>query len=259
MHKNFSYVFGSDIDKMKKASKIAKETLLMLRDKIKPGITTQEINDLAHDFIVSDNKARPATLNYNGFKHSLCTSVNYVVCHGVPSKCVALKDGDIINIDVTVEKDGFYGDTSMMYEVGEISRENKLLIECAKKCLNAGIAAAKIGDPVNSIGIAIEKCLEDFNKKNNVNFDSVKDYCGHGIGREFHTEPNILHFDSDEYQDCLIEEGMSFTIEPMINAGSDRVKILKDGWTVVTCDRKNSAQWEHTLWVGKDKTHILTK
>lgn len=234
---------------MRKAGKLAREVLDYIEPYIKEGITTDELNTLCHDFIVSNN-AIPAPLNYNGFPKSICTSVNNVICHGIPCE-YRLKSGDIINIDVTVNLNGWYGDTNRTFSVGKCTHLAETLIETTKQALQIGIDAAKPFGYFGDIGKAIQKYIDK------QGFSIVRDYCGHGIGDMFHGAPTVLHYDSGKKGEQILP-GMFFTIEPMINVGSYKSKILKDGWTVVTVDKSLSAQFEHTLAVTQDSVEILT-
>jgi len=239
------------IEKMRVAGRMAAEVLELLDDIVKPGITTGEIDRFCHDHIVNVQKAIPACLNYKGFPKSVCTSVNHVVCHGIPSSKKKLKDGDIVNIDVTVIYDGWFGDTSKMYTVGKVAPHAQRLIEVTQECLYKGIALVKPGCRLGDIGNVIQQHAE----KNY--YSVVREYCGHGIGDVFHEEPQIVHYGKPD-TGLVLEEGMTFTIEPMINAGKRHTKLLKDGWTVETKDKRLTAQWEHTMVVTKDGVEILT-
>lgn len=240
----------SDFIAMRKAGKLAAETLDMLTEHVVPGVTTEELDRLAHLFITK-NGAIPAPLNYKGFPKSICTSKNHIICHGIPDETV-LKDGDIINIDVTVILDGWHGDTSRMYLVGDkVSVKAKRLVEVTYDCLMRGIEAVKPGNTLGDIGYAIQSYAES------QRFSVVRDFCGHGLGRTFHEPPSIMHF-GEPKTGTILEPGMFFTIEPMINAGDWKMKILADGWTAVTRDRSLSAQFEHTLAVTDDGFEIFT-
>ena len=246
-----------EIEKMRIAGRLAASVLEMIEDHITPGVSTEELNKICHDYIVDDIDCIPAPLNYGGgpnqipFPKSICTSVNQVVCHGIPSESKILKAGDTLNIDITVIKDGFFGDTSKMFFVGEPSILAKRLIKITQECLYRGIDEVKDGATLGDIGEAIQKHAE------NNRFSVVREFCGHGIGRIFHDAPQVLHYGKSGT--CMrIEEGMTFTIEPMINAGKRNIKILKDNWTVVTKDHKLSAQWEHTLMATRDGCEIFT-
>lgn len=240
------------IEKMRIAGQLAADVLNMIGEHVKPGITTDELNTLCHNYIVNEQQATPAPLNYKGFPKSICTSVNHVICHGIPSD-KKLKDGDALNIDVTVIKDGYYGDSSKMFVAGEASVLAKRLIKTTQECLYAGIRQVRPGIKIREIGKAIQPIAHK------ERFSIVEEFCGHGIADVFHCQPNILHYiTADKSQDFVLEEGMSFTIEPMINAGKKHMKVLADDWTAVTKDKKLSAQWEHTLLVTKDGVEILT-
>lgn len=240
---------AEQIIRMRAACKLATEVLAMIDEYVIPGTTTNKLNQLCHDFILANN-AIPAPLNYHGFPKSICTSINHVVCHGIPND-KPLRNGDIINIDVTVIKDGMHGDTSKMYAVGECSIISKRLILATKESLYRGIEQVKPGATLGDIGSAIQKYAEA------EGFSVVKDFCGHGIGEEFHEPPQILHYGQAGKGDKFVE-GMTFTIEPMINIGKHETKILSDNWTAVTRDRSLSAQWEHTCLVTSSGCDILT-
>ncbi len=239
-----------EIEKMRIAGRLAAEVLEMVEPHVKPGVTTEELDRMCHDYIVNEQGAIPAPLNYRGFPKSICTSVNHQVCHGIPGG-KKLKNGDIVNIDVTVIKDGFHGDTSKMFQIGEPSILAKRLCNIAQEAMHIGIAQVKPGVHLNEVGSAIQKFVESHS------YSVVREYCGHGIGRNFHEDPQVLHYGTFEKGPKLLP-GMCFTIEPMINAGKHSVKLLPDGWTVVTKDRTLSAQWEHTLLVTEDGYDILT-
>ncbi len=241
---------ADDIKKMRVACHLAADVLQMIEPYVKPGVTTDELNNICHDYIINVQKAIPAPLNYRGFPKSICTSVNHQICHGIPSDKL-LKSSDIINIDITVIKDGYHGDTSKMFYVGEPSILAQRLCSVAKECLDIGISMIKPGVKLGDIGYAVQNHAE----KNR--FSVVREYCGHGIGREFHEDPQVLHYGKPG-TGAVINEGMTFTIEPMINAGKRHTKLLPDNWTVVTKDKKLSAQWEHTLLVTHDGVDILT-
>lgn len=239
-----------EIEKMRVAGQLAAEVLTMIEPYVQAGITTDELNTICHDYIVTKQNAIPAPLGYNGFPKSICTSVNHVVCHGIPGKKI-LKNGDIINIDVTVIKDGYHGDTSKMYVIGTPSVLAKRVVQVAHECLFIGIEMVRPGVRLGDIGHAIQTHAE----KNRCSV--VREYCGHGIGRIFHEEPQVLHYGTPN-TGITIEEGMTFTIEPMVNAGKYPTRLLPDQWTVVTRDHSLSAQWEHTLLVTRDGVEILT-
>jgi methionyl aminopeptidase len=240
-----------EIEKMRVAGQLAARTLHMIEPHVQPGVTTEELDRICHDFIVNELQAIPAPLNYRGFPKSICTSVNHVVCHGIPGDKV-LKRGDLLNIDVTVIKDGYHGDSSRMYFVGEPTVLGKRLSDNAYECMWIGIEMVRPGARLGDIGHAIQTHAESNG------FSVVREYCGHGIGREFHEEPQVLHYGQPNTGMALVE-GMTFTIEPMINAGRAPTRLLKDGWTVVTRDHSLSAQWEHTLLVTADGFEILTR
>jgi len=240
-----------EIVKMRVAGELAAQVLEMIEPYVVPGVTTEKLNQLCHDFIVNTQQAIPAPLNYRGFPKSVCTSVNHQVCHGIPGDKV-LKKGDIVNIDVTVIKDDYHGDTSKMFCVGETNPAAQKLVRVAQECLYIGMELVKPGVQLGDIGAAIQAHAE----KNH--FSVVRDYCGHGIGRVFHEEPQVLHYGKPGTGFTLME-GLTFTIEPMVNAGKYPVKLLGDGWTVVTKDHSLSAQWEHTLLVTADGVEVLTK
>ena len=235
---------------MRKAGRLAAETLDFIAPQIKPGTSTGELDRLCHDFIVSHG-AVPAPLNYRGFPRSICTSVNHVVCHGIPSEDKVLAEGDIINIDVTTILDGWHGDTSRMFEVGEVRLKAHRLIDATYEAMMRGIAAVRPGATTGDIGHAIQSFAEE------QRYSVVRDFCGHGLGRVFHDSPSILHF-GEPGEGVELREGMFFTVEPMINAGKYAVKILGDGWTAVTKDRSLSAQFEHSVGVTAEGFEIFT-
>ena len=241
----------AEIEKMRVAGRLAAEVLRMIRPHVQPGITTDELDRLCHDYIVNVQQAVPAPLNYKGFPRSICTSVNHQVCHGIPGD-KKLKKGDIVNIDITVIKDGWHGDTSKMYFVGEPSVQAKRLVQVTHECLLRGIGAVRPGARLGDIGHAIQSHAEAHG------FSVVREYCGHGIGREFHEDPQVLHYGTAG-TGMVLEPGMTFTVEPMINAGRKEVKLLPDNWTVVTRDHSLSAQWEHTVLVTPTGYEILTQ
>ena len=242
---------ADEIAKMRVAGKLAADVLMMIGSYVKAGVTTEELNTICHNYIVNVQNAIPAPLNYRGFPKSICTSVNHVVCHGIPNDKKILKNGDIINIDVTVIKDGYHGDTSKMFIVGEGSILAQRLVQITQECLYKAIALVKPQCRLGDIGAVIQKHAET-NR-----FSVVRDYCGHGIGHIFHEEPQIVHYGKAGTGLELVA-GMTFTIEPMINAGSYHTKLLPDGWTAVTKDHKLSAQWEHTLLVTATGVEVLT-
>ncbi len=235
---------------MRKAGRLAAECLDMLVPLVKPGATTEDIDRAAFEFVIA-NGGTPACLGYRGYQHTTCTSINHVVCHGIPSS-KPLKEGDIVNIDVTVILDGWHGDTSRMYPVGEINRRAERLINITYESMMLGLAAVKPGNTTGDIGYAIQKFAES------ERCSVVQDFCGHGLGRLFHDSPNILHFGRPGEGEVL-REGMFFTVEPMINLGKPHVKVLSDGWTAVTRDRKLTAQFEHSIGVTKTGFEIFTE
>lgn len=241
---------AEEIEKMRVAGRLAAQVLEMIEPHIQIGVTTNELDAICHKYIVEEQDAIPAPLNYHGFPKSICTSLNHQVCHGIPSE-KKLKKGDIINIDITVIKDGYHGDTSQMFTVGEASTLARRLIKTSHDCMMMGIALIKPGAKLGDIGHIIQQHAE----KNH--FSVVREYCGHGIGKEFHEAPQVLHY-GEHGTGMVLKEGMTFTIEPMINAGKKGVKLLPDDWTVVTHDHKLSAQWEHTILVTADGHEILT-
>ena len=240
------------IDKMRIAGRLAADTLQMIGPQVKPGVSTEQLDDICHDYIVNQLGAIPAPLNYQGFPKSICTSVNEVVCHGIPSARKILKDGDIVNIDITVIKDGFHGDSSMMFMVGKPLKHAERLVNITQECLYKAIEIVKPGTTLGDIGHVIQRHAES-------NYYSVvREYCGHGIGEAFHEEPQILHYGKPNTL-MELKKGMTFTIEPMLNAGKRFTKLnKKDGWTVTTKDNRLSAQWEHTLAVTADGCEVLT-
>ncbi len=248
---NITIKTPDEIAKMRVAGRLAAEVLEMIGPHVRAGITTDDLNQICHDYIVNVQKAIPAPLNYHGFPKSICTSVNHQVCHGIPGTR-KLKDGDIINVDVTVIKDEYHGDTSKMFVVGKPSILADRLINNTLECLYLGIQEVKPGARLGDIGAVIQEHAE----KNR--FSVVREYCGHGIGKIFHEPPNVVHYGKRGTGE-EIREGMIFTIEPMINAGKRFVKLLPDGWTVVTKDHSLSAQWEHTILVTESGYEVLTK
>ena len=240
-----------EIEKMRIAGQLAGEVLQMIKPYVEAGITTDELDKICHDYIVNEQKAIPAPLNYHGFPKSICTSVNHQVCHGIPGE-KRLKNGDILNIDITVIKNEFHGDTSKMFFVGEPNIKNKRVSQIAYECMVKGIELVKPGLHLGDIGHVIQKHAEANNHT------VVREYCGHGIGRVFHEDPQVLHY-GRAGTGMVLEPGMTFTIEPMINSGKRHVKLLKDNWTVVTKDHSPSAQWEHTLLVTESGYEVLTQ
>ncbi len=239
-----------DIAKMRIAGRLAAQVLEMIEEHVKVGVTTDELNTICHDHIINVQKAIPAPLNYNGFPKSICTSINHVVCHGIPND-KPLKDGDIINIDITVIKDGYFGDTSKMFLVGNTPEWANRLCQVTQECLYKGIEIVRPGTRLGDIGAVIQQHAESNG------YSVVREYCGHGIGTVFHEEPQILHY-GKAGTGLELKEGMTFTIEPMINLGKKETRLLGDGWTAITKDRKLTAQWEHTLVVTADGYEIFT-
>lgn len=243
---------ADEITKMRVAGRLAAEVLEMIEPYVKPGVKTEELDRICHDYIVNVQKAIPAPLNYHGFPKSICTSVNHQVCHGIPGDRV-LKEGDIVNIDVTVIKDGYHGDTSKMFCLGKISVLAERLVRVSRECMELGIEIAKPGAYLGDIGHIIQQHAEK------QHFSVVREYCGHGIGSTFHEpEVQVLHF-GEKDTGLEIVPGMTFTIEPMINAGKRQVKLLPDKWTVVTKDHSLSAQWEHTILITETGNEVLTR
>lgn len=240
-----------EIEKMRVAGRLAAEVLRMIRPHVRPGVTTGELDRLCHEYIVNVQQAIPAPLNYRGFPRSICTSVNHQVCHGIPGE-KKLKKGDIINIDITVIKDGYHGDTSKMFFVGEPSVQARRLVEVTHECMLKGIEQVRPGARLGDVGHAIQQHAEAHG------FSVVREYCGHGIGREFHEDPQVLHYGRPG-TGLVLEAGMIFTVEPMINAGKHEIKLMPDNWTVVTRDHSLSAQWEHTVLVTPKGYEILTQ
>ena len=234
---------------MRRAGQLAAEALDLMVEHVHPGVTTAELDEIAFTF-ARDNDAYPAPLHYRGFTKAICTSINHVVCHGIPNE-KPLRDGDILNIDITLVADGWHGDSSRMYPVGEISRRAERLIDITYEALQRGIAAVRPGATTGDIGAAIQAYAES--ERTSV----VRDFCGHGLGRLFHDAPNILHYGTSG-EGTALRTGMMFTIEPMINLGRPHVKVLSDGWTAVTRDRSLSAQFEHTVGVSEDGVEIFT-
>ena len=239
----------NDLSEMRKSCRLAAETLDMIADYVEPGVTTERLNTLCHEFMI-DNGAIPATLGYRGFPKSCCISLNHVVCHGIPG-AKRLKEKDILNIDVTCILGGWFGDSSRMYVAGKATKKASRLIEVTHESLMRGISAVKPGNTFGDIGAAIQQFVEG--KKMSV----VRDFCGHGVGRSFHSAPNVLHF-GHENTGAVLEQGMFFTIEPMVNLGRPETKILSDNWTAVTKDKSLSAQFEHTVAVTAEGVEILT-
>lgn len=239
----------ADFEGMRRAGRLAAQVLDFITPHVLPGVTTEHLDKLCHDFIVSRG-AIPAPLGYKGYTKSICTSVNHVVCHGIPGP-KTLQVGDILNIDVTVIVEGWYGDASRMYAVGKISLLAKRLVQATYEAMMLGIAVVRPGATLGDVGHAIQSYAEK------QGFSVVQDFCGHGIGRKFHQDPQVLHYGKPG-EGLVLKEGMFFTIEPMINAGQADVKVLQDGWTAVTRDKSLSAQWEHTLGVTDKGYEIFT-
>ena len=237
-------------DKMRVAGRLAADVLDMVRDYVKPGVTTGELDRICHEYITNEQDAVPAPLNYRGFPRSICTSVNNVVCHGIPGD-KTLKSGDAVNIDITVIKDGFHGDTSRMFLVGKENILAKRLSTIAREAMWLGIQELGPGKHLGDVGAAIQQHVESHR------YSVVREYCGHGIGEVFHEDPQVLHY-GKRGSGMELKEGMTLTVEPMINAGKAGVRLLPDGWTVVTRDRSLSAQWEHTCLITADGFEVLT-
>ncbi len=245
------------IQKMRVAGKLAADVLEMIEPFVKVGISTGELDTICHKFMVEEQGCIPAPLNYHGFPKSICTSINNVICHGIPSDTKFLKSGDVINIDITVIKDGYHGDTSKMFYVGEVAPFAQRLTERTQQSLYKAIDVVKPGATLGDIGAVIQKFAEA-RDSNGVSYSIVQEYCGHGIGEVFHEEPQVMHF-GKAGQGLKLEEGMIFTIEPMLNAGKRYCKLnKKDGWTVTTKDGKISTQFEHTIVVTRDGCEVLT-
>jgi methionyl aminopeptidase len=250
---NASIKTAAEIEKMRVAGRLTAEVLEMIAPHVQVGVTTGELDRICHEYITQTLKAIPAPLNYNGFPKSICTSVNDVVCHGIPSETKKLKNGDIVNIDVTVIKDEYHGDSSIMLPVGETANHATRLIEITQECLYLAIKLVGPGSTLGDIGHVIQQHAE----KNY--YSVVREYCGHGIGKVFHEEPQVLHY-GRKGTGMVLEPGMTFTIEPMINAGRRHTRLNKsDGWTVTTKDGRLSAQWEHTLCVTEEGCEVLTR
>ena len=237
-------------EKMRIAGRLAAEVLDMIAEHVVPGVTTEELDRICHDYIVDVQGTIPANLNYHGFPKTICTSVNHVVCHGIPND-KRLKAGDIVNIDVTVIRDGFHGDTSRMYYVGKPPAHAQRLTETCFQAMWRGIDIVRPGVRLGDIGHAIQAFVEQNN------YSVVREYCGHGIGRVYHEDPQVLHY-GEPGTGLTLEPGMTFTIEPMVNAGKRHVRLLPDGWTVITKDHSLSAQWEHTILVTDTGHEVLT-
>jgi len=243
---------ADEIAKMRVAGRLAAEVLQVVAPHVKAGVSTAELDRICHDHIVKVQQAIPANVGYRGFPATVCTSVNNVICHGIPSDAKILKDGDIVNIDVTVIKDGLHGDTSRMYLVGEPPVLARRLVDVTREAMWRGIRAVRPGATLGDIGHAIQSYVEA------ERFSVVREYCGHGIGRVYHEDPQVLHY-GRAGEGLKLQKNMTFTIEPMVNAGARHTRLLPDGWTVVTKDRSLSAQWEHTLLVTDDGVDVLTR
>lgn len=238
-------------EQMRTAGRLAADVLDMIGPYVVPGVTTDELNQRCHDYIVNVQKAIPAPLDYRGFPKSICTSVNHVVCHGIPSPDKRLKQGDIVNVDVTVIKDGWHGDTSRMFTVGKAAPAAQRLIDITREAMWIGIREVRPGARIGDIGAAIQAFVEP------QHLSIVREYCGHGIGRIFHEDPQVLHY-GERGRGAELHAGMTFTVEPMVNAGKRHVRLLPDGWTVITKDHSLSAQWEHTVLVTDTGYEVLT-
>lgn len=241
---------ADEIEKMRIAGKLAAEVLDMIAPHVVVGVTTDELDQICHDYIVNVQQAIPAPLNYRGFPKSICTSINQQICHGIPSD-KKLKSGDIVNVDITVIKDGYHGDTSKMFCIGDVTPHAKRLVEITRQCLFLGIEQVKPGAHFGDIGHVIQVHAES-NR-----YSVVREFCGHGIGKKFHEDPHVMHF-GKRGEGAIMKPGMIFTIEPMINLGKRHMKVLADGWTAVTKDRSLSAQFEHTILVTETGYEILT-
>ena len=239
-----------EVEKMRTAGRLAAEVLEMIAEHVKVGVTTNHLNDLCHRHITEVQDAVPAPLNYLGFPKSICTTLNHQVCHGIPSDR-KLRRGDILNIDVTVIKDGYHGDTSRMFLLGKPSVQARRLVDLTYEAMHRAVCMVRPGTRLGDLGHAIQSFAEARD------LSVVREYCGHGIGREFHEDPQVLHY-GKAGTGMELKPGMTFTIEPMINAGLPQVRLLPDKWTVVTCDRSLSAQWEHTVLVTEDGFEVLT-
>ena len=243
---------NDQIAQMRIAGKLAAEVLEMITPLVVPGVSTEELDRVCHDYIVENQQSIPANVGYNGFEKTICSSVNQVICHGIPSEKKILKDGDILNIDVTVIRNGWHGDTSKMFLVGKTQPHNERLVKVTQECLYKAIEVVKPGAYLGDIGAVIQEHAQ----KNH--YSVVEDYCGHGIGQVYHEDPQVLHY-GKKGTGLRLEEGLTFTIEPMINQGTKYTKLLSDGWTVETEDGRNSAQWEHTLAVTSSGVEVLTQ
>ncbi|MGR4069645.1 type I methionyl aminopeptidase [Billgrantia sp. C5P2] len=240
-----------ELDLMRQAGRLLASVFTYLDDHIEAGMSTMQINDLAEEYITQTLQARPSSKGQYGFPFVLNSSLNHVVCHGMPSATKLLKSGDIVNVDITLERDGFIADSSKMYMIGAVSPAAKRLVDATYEAMWQGIKAVKPGTTLGDVGYAIQRHATAYG------YSVVRDYCGHGIGREMHEEPQVLHYGRPG-QGLVLQEGMTFTIEPMINQGKAKVKTKRDGWTVVTSDKLLSAQWEHTIAVTADGYEVLT-
>lgn len=240
-----------EIAKIRTACQLAAEVLVMIEPYVKEGVSTGELDRICHEYIEKVQGGTPACLGYQGFPKATCISLNEVVCHGIPSDEKKLKKGDILNIDVTVIKDGYFGDNSKMYVVGEPSIKDKRLLEVTQECLYIGLRQVKAGARLKQIGKAIQQYAEK------AGFSVVREYCGHGVGDQFHCDPQVVHYDAED-GGVVLQAGMIFTIEPMINAGKKEIRLMSDGWTVKTKDRSHSAQYEHQILVTKEGCEVLT-
>ncbi|NHB58588.1 type I methionyl aminopeptidase [Acinetobacter sp. 194] len=249
--RNITIKTEQDLENLRISGRLAAEVLAMIGAYVKPGVTTEYLDDICHDFIVNELKVIPANIGYYGYTKTTCISKNEVVCHGIPSDKIVLEDGDIINIDVAIIKDGYFGDTSRMYYVGEVKPAAKKLVDTTYEAMVAGIHAVKPGATLGDVGFAIQSVAH------REGYSIVREYCGHGIGKIYHEQPNVLHY-GQPGQGIVLKKGMVFTIEPMVNAGRSSVKELRDGWTVVTSDKSLSAQWEHMVAVTDDGFELLT-
>lgn len=250
-HANHSIQTEADRQGMRRAGRLAAQVLEMITPRVVSGVSTEKLNQLCHDYIVDELKAVPAPLNYRGFPKSICTSVNQQVCHGIPSPGRVLRNGDIVNIDITVLKDSYHGDTSQMFIIGRVPERVRRLVQVCQESLYLAIEQVRPGVRLGDIGHAIETHAKAHG------LSVVRDYCGHGIGKKFHEPPDVLHFGAPG-TGMPLPEGMTFTIEPMLNLGKEAVRLLGDGWTVVTRDRSFSAQWEHTLLITAEGVEVLT-
>lgn len=242
---------AEQIAQSRKAGHLAAQVLSMIKPHIQPGVSTEKLDQLCYEFIVDELKCIPANIGYHGYPKTICSSVNHVVCHGIPSRREVLKEGDIINIDVALIKDGWFGDTSRMYLVGDVTPQAQLLVDTTYQAMMAGIQAVKPGARLGDIGYAIQSVAHA------QGFSVVREYCGHGIGQEYHMDPDVVHY-GVQGKGMQLETGMIFTIEPMINAGLSGTKVQSDEWTVITRDRSLSAQWEHMVTVTDSGYEILT-